>query len=343
MVDLGLKLGFQLQRHLPGFRESPVSFCLTSGTIRAILQEVTVKFMNFSRKSAPTVVRLGSVFGDTCFDVTKAIGDDLLEFPRVVFTIEEVLQVKDGLQLLEEQLLGLQRGSGGIQSYLFEMEDVALHAPITHPAKLIGIGLNYKDHIEETHSKTPKEPLLFAMYASAIIGPEQSIILPPMSQQVDYEAELAVVIGRRGRHIPVEKAIDYIAGYTIVNDVSARDLQYSDGQWLRAKSFETFAPMGPVLATREKLGTGDGLAIELRLNGKTMQKSNTRNLLFKVPELISHISKVMTLEVGDVISTGTPGGVGFRRDPPVFLKPGDIVEVELEGVGVLRNSVSDCD
>lgn len=299
--------------------------------------------MNFSRKDTPNVVRLGSVFGDSCFDVTKAIGDKLLEFPRVVFTIEEVLQVKDGLQLLEKQLQGLQRASGGVQSDLFNISDVSLHAPIAHPSKLIGIGLNYKDHIEETKAKTPAEPLLFAMYANAIIGPEQAIVIPPMSQMIDYEAELAVVIGRRARHVSVEDALDYVAGYTIVNDVSARDLQRSDGQWLRAKSMETFAPMGPFLVTKEQLGSADNLSIQLRLNGKTMQNSNTRNLLFKVPDLISHISKAMTLEVGDVISTGTPGGVGFARNPQVFMKPGDIVEVEVEGIGVLRNSVADSD
>jgi 2-keto-4-pentenoate hydratase/2-oxohepta-3-ene-1,7-dioic acid hydratase in catechol pathway len=302
-----------------------------------------VKFMNFSRKTAPNVTRLGAVFGDGCFDITKAIGDDLLEFPRVVFTIEEVLQVKDGLQLLEEQLRGLQRASSGIQSYLFNISDVSLHAPIMRPAKLIGIGLNYKDHIEETQAKTPTEPLLFAMYANAIIGPEDSIVIPQISQKIDYEAELAVVMGRRARHVSVENAIDYVAGYTIVNDVSARDLQRNDGQWLRAKSTETFAPMGPFLVTKEELGTGDGLSIQLRLNGQTMQNSNTRNLLFKVPDLISHISKSLTLEVGDVISTGTPGGVGHARNPQVFMRPGDVVEVEIERIGVLRNSVADYD
>jgi 2-keto-4-pentenoate hydratase/2-oxohepta-3-ene-1,7-dioic acid hydratase in catechol pathway len=299
--------------------------------------------MNFSRKSAPNVIRMGAVFGDGCFDITKAIGDDLLEFPRVVFTIEEVLQVKDGLQLLQEQLQGLQRASSGIQSYLFNISDVALHAPITHPTKLIGIGLNYKDHIEETKAKTPSEPLLFAMYANAIIGPEDSIVIPAMSKMIDYEAELAVVIGRRARHVSVENAMDYVAGYTIVNDVSARDLQRNDGQWLRAKSMETFAPMGPFLVTKEELGGGDGLAIKLRLNGKTMQDSNTKNLLFKVPDLISHISKAVTLEIGDVISTGTPGGVGHARNPQVFMRPGDIVEVEVEGIGILRNSVAEYD
>jgi 2-keto-4-pentenoate hydratase/2-oxohepta-3-ene-1,7-dioic acid hydratase in catechol pathway len=302
-----------------------------------------VKFMNFSRKNAPNLVRLGCIFGDTCFDITKAIGDDLLEFPRVAFTIEDVLQVKDGLALLEEQLSQLTRSSSGIQTFLFQISDVRLHAPITHPQKLIGVGLNYKDHAEEIKAQTPKQPLLFAMYANAITGPEQPIIVPPMSQQVDYEAEMGVVIGRRARQVPVESALDYVAGYTIINDVSARDLQFSDGQWLRAKSFDTFAPMGPYLVSRDTLRDGDGLDIELRLNGKTMQKSNTRNLIFKVPDLVSFISKVMTLEVGDVIATGTPGGVGFVRDPQVFMKPGDVVEIEIEGIGLLKNQVAEFD
>lgn len=302
-----------------------------------------MKFMNFSRKNAPNVMRLGCVFGDTCFDITKAIGDDLLEYPRVVFTIEEALQVKDGLPLLESQLGQLKRSSSGIQTYLFQASDVRLHAPITRPQKLIGVGLNYKDHVEEINGQTPKQPLLFGMYANAIIGPEESVIVPPMSRQVDYEAELGVVIGRRARQVAVEAAVDYVAGYTIVNDVSARDLQFSDGQWLRAKSFDTFAPMGPYLVTRDTLRDGDGLDIELRLNGKTMQKSNTRNLIFKVPDLVSYISNVMTLEVADVIATGTPGGVGFGRNPQVFMKAGDIVEIEIEGIGQLRNRIADID
>src|SRR5262249_30691233 len=150
-------------------------------------------------------------------------------------------------------------------------------------------------------------------------------------------------ISRRARRIPVEAAAGYIAGYTIINDVSARDLQFSDGQWLRAKSFDTFAPMGPYLVTGKTLREEDGLDIELRLNGKVMQKSNTRNLIFKVPDLISFISNVMTLEVGDVIATGTPGGVGFVRNPQVFMKPGDVVEIDIEGIGQLRNRVAEFD
>src|SRR5438477_9256604 len=299
--------------------------------------------MNFSRQSAPNVTRLGCVFGDICFDLTKAIGDDLLEFPRVIFTIEEVLAVKDGLQLLEDQVNHLERSSSGIQSYLFQPSEAIFRAPITHPQKVIGIGLNYKDHVEEIKGQAPKQPLLFGMYSNAIIGPDESIAIPPMSKQVDYEAELGVIIGRRARQVSRAASLDYVAGYTIINDVSARDLQFSDGQWLRAKSFDTFAPMGPYLVTRNTLNDGDGLGIELRLNGKTMQKSNTRNLIFRVPDLVSYISQIMTLEVGDVIATGTPGGVGFVRNPQVFMKPGDVVEIEIEGIGLLRNPVADFD
>jgi 2-keto-4-pentenoate hydratase/2-oxohepta-3-ene-1,7-dioic acid hydratase in catechol pathway len=299
-----------------------------------------VKFMNFSPKTLPNDVRLGCIFAETCLDITRAIDDGLLEFPRALSTIEDALQVIDGLPLLQDRLQALKTSPGAIQSCLFQVSSVTFHAPITHPQKLIGIGLNYRDHVEEIKGQVPKQPLLFGMYGNAIIGPEQPIVIPPMSQQVDYECELGVVIGRQARRVSLESAVDYVAGYTIINDVSARDLQFSDGQWVRAKSFDTFAPMGPYLVTPETLHDGDGLGIELRLNGKTMQKSNTRNLIFKVPDLISYISQIMTLEPGDVIATGTPGGVGFGRNPQVFLKPGDVVEIEIEGIGQLRNPVT---
>ncbi len=252
--------------------------------------------------------------------------------------IEDVLQIHNGLELLENQL-----GTRSFPQFLVDASSVVLHAPILRPQKLIGIGLNYRDHIEETKMEIPKEPLMFAMYSNAITGPDRPIVIPSMSRKIDYEAELAVVIGSTARHVRPEEALEHVAGYTIVNDVSARDLQRADGQWLRAKSFDTFAPMGPCLVTKTSLGDADGLSIELRLNGQTLQKSNTRNLIFKVPALVSHISRVMTLEPGDVISTGTPGGVGFTRKPPIYLQPGDVVEVEVEGIGILRNPVSDSD
>jgi acylpyruvate hydrolase len=175
------------------------------------------------------------------------------------------------------------------------------------------------------------------------VGPDAPIVIPPATNQVDYEAELAVVIGARARRVSIEQALDYVAGYTIVNDVSARDLQFGDKQWTRGKSIDTFAPMGPCMTTCSELGGAGELAIELRLNGERLQKSNTRNLIFDVPALVSHISQTMTLEPGDVISTGTPSGVGFVRNPPIFLKPGDTVEIEIEGIGVLRNPVAGSD
>lgn len=299
--------------------------------------------MNFSHPSNPSELHVGCQFGGRSLDVTGAVRDAVLKFPRNVNRIEDILSVENGLEIIENLIRMMEPPSKEIQRFLFDEANILLQAPILNPQKLIGIGLNYRDHIEETKMEMPKEPLLFAMYASAIIGPGRAIVIPAMSRKIDYEAELAVVIGSRAKNVAPENVLNHIAGYTIVNDVSARDLQRSDGQWLRAKSFDTFAPMGPYLATRSSLKDGDGLDIELRLNGQTLQKSNTRNLLFKIPALVSHISNVMTLEAGDVISTGTPAGVGFTRKPPIYLQPGDSVEIEIEGIGVLKNPVADCD
>jgi 2-keto-4-pentenoate hydratase/2-oxohepta-3-ene-1,7-dioic acid hydratase in catechol pathway len=305
-----------------------------------------VKFINFSRSTNPSEIHLGCPHGNLVLDVSDAVQHKVLQFPRSVSRIEDAL-ADSGLDVLENQLRTLLNepvtSSTDLRRFLFDESNIVLHAPILHPQKLIGIGLNYRDHAEETKMELPKEPLLFAMYSNAITAPLRPIVIPGMSRKIDYEAELAVVIGSRARHVSPDEALQHVAGYTIVNDVSARDLQRADGQWLRAKSFDTFAPMGPCLATRSSLGDADGLAIELRLNGQTMQKSNTRNLIFKVPALVSHISKVMTLEPGDVISTGTPAGVGFTRKPPVYLQPGDVVEIEIEGIGILNNPVVDSD
>lgn len=299
--------------------------------------------MNFSRATNPSELHVACQVGDRCLDISDAIKNAVLKFPRSVSRIEDVLQVENGLEIIENQVRIMEPSSKEIQRFLIDASDFILQAPILRPQKLIGIGLNYRDHIEETKMETPKEPLLFAMYSNAIVGPNQAIIVPEMSRKIDYEAELAIVMGSTTRNVRPEDALNHVAGYTIVNDVSARDLQRSDGQWLRAKSFDTFAPMGPCMVTRSSLGDGDGLDIKTRLNGRILQDSNTRNMIFKVPALVSHISKVMTLEAGDVISTGTPAGVGFTRKPPIYLQPGDIVEVEVEGIGILRNPVADSD
>jgi 2-keto-4-pentenoate hydratase/2-oxohepta-3-ene-1,7-dioic acid hydratase in catechol pathway len=218
-------------------------------------------------------------------------------------------------------------------------QDLTFLAPIPRPPKLICIGLNYRDHAAETNMELPRTPVVFGKYASAVIGPDEPIVLPRISSQVDYEAELAVVIGRRGKNVPVEQAMDFVAGYTIINDVSARDLQMESGQWLKGKTCDTFAPMGPWVVTTDEVADPHDLHVSLRLNGETMQDSNTKQMIFPIPELISYLSRLFTLEVGDVIATGTPSGVGFARRPPIFLQDGDLVEIEIEGIGVLRNPV----
>jgi 2-keto-4-pentenoate hydratase/2-oxohepta-3-ene-1,7-dioic acid hydratase in catechol pathway len=212
---------------------------------------------------------------------------------------------------------------------------------VANPSKIVCVGLNYHDHCLEQGLDVPERPVLFAKFPSAIIGHEDEITWPEgSSDKVDYEAELAVVIGRRGRHIPVDDAYDYIAGYACLNDVSARDVQFADGQWIRGKSFDTFCPMGPYLVTKDEFPDPHDLRIRCWVNGELRQDSNTRELVFNVPQLVAYISRTATLMPGDIISTGTPGGVGVFLDPPVFLKPGDVVEVEIEKLGRLRNRVA---
>jgi acylpyruvate hydrolase len=212
-------------------------------------------------------------------------------------------------------------------------------APVTAPGKIICVGLNYKDHAEEQGAKLPEEPLLFAKFANTLRGHLQTVDLPEISQKVDLEAELGLVIGRSGRHIPVDRADGHILGYTIVNDVSARDLQSRDRQWFRAKSCDGFAPMGPYLVTRDDVPDPMDLDIESYLNDFRMQSSNTRNLIFNVYELVAFASRALTLEPGDIISTGTPAGVGVFRNPPIFLKDGDRMTLRIERMGELANPV----
>ena len=219
------------------------------------------------------------------------------------------------------------------------LADIRLLAPVPRPGKLICIGLNYKDHAAESNMTLPESPVTFSKYSTAVTHPAAPVYLPAASDQVDYEAELAVVIGRRAKHVPRERAFEHVLGYTNLNDVSARDLQFADKQWQRGKSCDSFAPMGPAIVTADEIPDPHVLRIRLRLNGKAMQDSSTAQLIFGVDRLIAFLSETVTLEPGDVIATGTPSGVGFARKPPVFLKPGDIMEVEVEGLGVLSNPV----
>ena len=225
------------------------------------------------------------------------------------------------------------------KGWLVPSRDAYWFAPVPRPGKIICIGLNYRDHAAESKMPIPEKPVIFSKFSTAVIAPGEPVVLPSTSQQVDFEAELAVVIGRRAKHVSADRAYDYVLGYTAFNDISARDFQFSDGQWQRGKSCDTFAPMGQTIVTTDTITDPHKLSIKLVLNGETMQDSNTDQLIFGVPALIEFLSQSITLEPGDVIATGTPPGVGFARTPPVFLKPGDRMEVLIEGMGGLGNPV----
>jgi 2-keto-4-pentenoate hydratase/2-oxohepta-3-ene-1,7-dioic acid hydratase in catechol pathway len=214
---------------------------------------------------------------------------------------------------------------------------VKLCAPIPVPPKILCMGLNYRDHAEEARLEIPKYPVIFPKYANTVIGSGDNIVLPKNSRKPDYEAELGFVIGRRARHVKAADWRDYVFGYMNCNDVSARDFQMAVSQWTMGKNFDTFAPMGPWLVTADEIPDPHNLAITLTLDDETMQSSNTRELIFKIPETVAFLSSVMTLEPGDVILTGTPAGVGFGRKPPRWLTPGAEVIVQVEGLGALRN------
>jgi acylpyruvate hydrolase len=216
-----------------------------------------------------------------------------------------------------------------------------LHAPIHDPGKFICIGLNYRDHAEETNNPIPKEPPIFGKWAPSIVGPDEPILRPRGSKQLDWEVELGVVIGRTARFVSREQALDHVWGYTIINDASARDFQFITTQWMAGKIFETAAPVGPYIADREEIPDPHNLELKTFVNGKQMQKGNTKTFIFDVRYLVSYLSGLMTLSPGDLIATGTPPGVGLGMKPPVFMSPGDVCRVEISGLGVLENPVKD--
>jgi 2-keto-4-pentenoate hydratase/2-oxohepta-3-ene-1,7-dioic acid hydratase in catechol pathway len=211
--------------------------------------------------------------------------------------------------------------------------------PIDRPGKIICVGLNYRDHAEEQGTDLPTAPLLFAKWDNTLIGPGEPIAIPPLVTKCDYEAELGVVIGERVRDVSAENALEAVAGYICVNDVSARDLQFADGQWTRGKSPDTFCPVGPALVPRDRIADPQDLPIRAILNGETVQESTTGNMVFGVAEIIEYVTRTITLEPGDLIATGTPAGVGAFRKPPLFMKPGDEITIEIDGIGSLTNPV----
>jgi 2-keto-4-pentenoate hydratase/2-oxohepta-3-ene-1,7-dioic acid hydratase in catechol pathway len=219
------------------------------------------------------------------------------------------------------------------------LASVKLLAPIPRPPKIICVGLNYRDHAIEAKMEIPKVPTIFSKYTTAVIGPDEPIVLPRLSEKPDYEAEFAFVIGKGGRYISPERWQEHVFGYTNLHDVSARDYQMATTQWMMGKTFDTFAPMGPAIVTADEIPDPHALDIQMIINGEVMQSSNTSQLIFRIPALIEYLSSVFTLESGDVISTGTPAGVGFSRNPPRWLRAGDSVVVRVAGLSELRNQV----
>jgi len=229
-------------------------------------------------------------------------------------------------------------GSAGIARRGLPLEELELLAPVPRPGKIVAIGRNYRDHAAESGAEPPPAPLIFAKFPTSVVGPGADVCWDPaLTSQVDYEAELAVVIGRRARRLSPAEALSAVLGYTCLNDVSARDLQFGDGQWVRGKSLDTFCPLGPVIVTGDELGNGADLAIRCLVNGEERQSARTSDLYFGLAQIISHCSQAFTLEPGDVIATGTPAGVGAFRKPPVWLADGDEMVVEIEGIGRLVN------
>jgi 2-keto-4-pentenoate hydratase/2-oxohepta-3-ene-1,7-dioic acid hydratase in catechol pathway len=218
------------------------------------------------------------------------------------------------------------------------LSGVKLSAPIPKPTKIVCVGLNYRDHAIESKMEIPSRPTIFSKYNNTVIGPGDNIVIPNNTQKPDYEAEFAFVIGKGGRHIKAADWPEHVFGYMNLNDVSARDVQLAVSQWVMGKTFDTFAPMGPYLVTADEIKDPHNLNISMTLNGETVQNSNTKELIFKIPDLVEFLSSIMTLEAGDIVSTGTPSGVGMAWNPPKWLKPGDETVVTVEGLGSLRNT-----
>jgi 2-keto-4-pentenoate hydratase/2-oxohepta-3-ene-1,7-dioic acid hydratase in catechol pathway len=280
-------------------------------------------------------VDCGLVLGETVLELGAATGgrlgpplEGLLSAPEAMDTLREL----DERAREEEDLL---------QRCGRPLENVGLMAPVPRPGKVLCLGLNYRDHAAESGADVPEEPVVFSKASSSVIGTGEPIRIPEASNKIDYEVELAFVIGRTGRQVSAPRAMDYVGGYTVLNDVSARDYQMEKGgsQWTLAKSFDTFCPLGPWLVTPDEVGDPEDLRIECRVSGDLMQSSSTDQMIFGVAEVIEYLSRVLTLEPGDVVATGTPPGVGFVRTPPRFLRDGDVVECSVERIGTLTNPV----
>lgn len=263
----------------------------------------------------------GLIIGEKSYDVSAYVKD-----------YDEDFFANDGIQNLEKIVADNQLTEIG--------ENIRLGAPVCKPSKIICIGLNYAKHAQETNATPPKEPILFFKATTSVCGPNDYIVIPKNSIKTDWEVELALVIGKRASYVEEEEAMDYVAGYCLHNDVSEREFQLEHGgQWVKGKSCDTFAPLGPWIATKDEIKDVNNLRLWLTVNGKEMQDGNTDDLIFKVPYLVSYISRFMTLLPGDIISTGTPAGVGLGFNPPVYLKSGDVVELGIDCLGTQKQNV----
>ncbi|MGY5877023.1 MAG: fumarylacetoacetate hydrolase family protein, partial [Candidatus Thorarchaeota archaeon] len=258
-------------------------------------------------------------------------------FPRRMM---DLLTWDAGFDVVSQILSRYQNAPVDERPMIHNREDIKIEAPINRPGKIIGLGLNYSDHAKETGSDVPRFPVIFAKFPSSVVGPGTSISIPSVTKKLDWEVELGIVIGKICKDVSKSTALDYVAGYTVINDLSARDLQKDgDGQWIQGKSLDGLCPMGPCIVTTDELKDGSGLKMYTKVNDVVKQDSTTSNLIVGVAKIVAHLSERFTLEPGDVIATGTPSGVGFARDPPEFLKPGDEVEVFIEGIGPLKNKI----
>ena len=299
-----------------------------------------MKLVRFS--TSDQTPRLGVLQGDRIADLQASLAASLTRrgvsrAPEIAAALvpNSTRAFLEGGPLAEEAVAGIK------EWVTVPASSARLHAPIADPSKFICIGLNYRDHAEEANQPIPKEPPIFAKWSNAIIDPGEPILRPRGSNQLDWEVELGVVIGKTARFVSKDKALDYVWGYTIINDVSARDFQFIGSQWMAGKIFETAAPVGPYIADRSEVSDPHSLSLKTFVNGKQMQNGNTKTFIFDVNYLVSYLSNLMTLMPGDLIATGTPPGVGLGMKPPVYLNAGDVVRMEITGLGTLENPVKD--
>ncbi|MDN7246114.1 fumarylacetoacetate hydrolase family protein [Planococcus shenhongbingii] len=308
-----------------------------------------MKLINYTHNG---LTRAGAIVDEQVVDLNLAYQAQLqaageyrykeIAHAYVPSTTDELYQGGEkSLQLAQEAVdFILANPSVSAQKAVYKLEEVKVEAPVINPGKIICVGHNYREHILEMGRELPTHPVIFAKFANTILGPEDDIPFYPISEQLDYEAEFTFVIGKQARNVSEEDALDYVAGYTITNDVTYRDIQRRTLQWLQGKTVDGSAPMGPYLVTTDELKDPSGLDVVLTVNGEVRQKTNTANLVFSVQKLVSFLSNLMTLEPGDVVLTGTPGGVGVAMKPQQFLKDGDVVRIEIDKVGALENKVA---